>query len=281
MLTVLDSLSLAGSPERPNEDGFGVAGDWAWILDGAIPPGHAPVMGEPSDAVWLVRFAGERFAALAPAASDGRAMIAAVIGEACDAFLARAPEARRDPTTWPVAALTLVRAGAGRLEAWTLADTIAVLRDADGRVATLNDAPDLRAFEVAAAAEMMRRTGTDPETVRATPEFRAWMTRPSRRRDGAVQAFGFKPEALARLRHEAVDHRPGAALLLASDGFGALIDLYGRYGAGDLIEAAVRDGLAPLGREVRRVETEIDPSGRRFPRFKRSDDATALLLRVG
>ena len=66
MLTVLDRLSLPGSPERPNEDAFGVAGNWAWILDGSIPPGHAPIMGEASDAVWLVRFAGERFAALAP-----------------------------------------------------------------------------------------------------------------------------------------------------------------------------------------------------------------------
>ena len=58
MLTVLDRLSLPGSPERPNEDAFGVAGNWAWILDGSIPPGHAPIMGEASDAVWLVRFAG-------------------------------------------------------------------------------------------------------------------------------------------------------------------------------------------------------------------------------
>ena len=57
MLTVLDRLSLPGSPEQPNEDAFGLAGDWAWILDGSVPPGHPPIMGEDSDAVWLVRLA--------------------------------------------------------------------------------------------------------------------------------------------------------------------------------------------------------------------------------
>jgi hypothetical protein len=152
MLTVLDRLSLPGSPERPNEDAFGVAGNWAWILDGSIAPGHAPIMGEASDAVWLVRFAGERFAALAPGAADGRALIAWAIGEAPDAFLARAPNERRDPVSWPAAALTLVRASGGRIEAWTLADTVAVVRDANGAVATLNEAPALRTFESGAVS---------------------------------------------------------------------------------------------------------------------------------
>ena len=34
-----------------------------------------------------------------------------------------------------------------------------------------------------------------------------------------------------------------------------------------------------LGDELREVEAE-DPNGARFPRFKKSDDATALLLEI-
>ena len=118
MLTVLDRLSLPGSPEQPNEDAFGLAGDWAWILDGSVPPGHPPIMGEDSDAVWLVRFAGEQFAELALDAADGRALIARVIGEARATFLAKAPKERRDPLTWPAAALTLVRAAGSTPGRW-------------------------------------------------------------------------------------------------------------------------------------------------------------------
>ena len=281
MLTVLDRLSLPGSSARPNEDAFGTAGDWAWVVDGSIPPGHRPLMGEDSDAVWLARFAGERFTALAAGAVDGRALIAQVIGEARDVFFGAARSAGREPAAWPGGALTLVRAEGGRLDAWTLADTVALLRRPDGFVHPLNDAPAMRAFESAAAAEMLALTGTDPETVRATPQFRAWMERPSRRPDGAVQSFGLRPEALERLRHEAASAPPGAVLLLASDGFAALSDLYGVTDDAGLVQAAVSGGLGPLGAELRRVENEVDPSGRLYPRFKRSDDATALLLRIG
>jgi hypothetical protein len=34
-----------------------------------------------------------------------------------------------------------------------------------------------------------------------------------------------------------------------------------------------------MGAQVRRIE-EADPVGQRFPRMKKSDDATALLVRV-
>ena len=90
-------------------------------------------MGEDSDAVWLVRFAGEQFAELALDAARAGADRAGDRGGA-RGLSAKAPEERRDSLTWPAAALTLVRAAGGRLDAWTLADTVALLRRPDGRV---------------------------------------------------------------------------------------------------------------------------------------------------
>ena len=68
-------------------------------------------------------------------------------------------------------------------------------------------------------------------------------------------------------------------ILLASDGFLALVGDYERYDAEGLIAAAEAKGLATLGEELRAIE-ESDPEGRRFPRFKKSDDATAVLLKL-
>ena len=45
------------------------------------------------------------------------------------------------------------------------------------------------------------------------------------------------------------------------------------------MQAARTQGLVALGREVREIEA-ADPDGKRFPRFKQSDDATALLLKI-
>jgi len=43
--------------------------------------------------------------------------------------------------------------------------------------------------------------------------------------------------------------------------------------------AAMDKGLAVLGEELRAIEAG-DAGGDRFPRFKKSDDATALLIEV-
>jgi len=43
--------------------------------------------------------------------------------------------------------------------------------------------------------------------------------------------------------------------------------------------AAMSRGLAVLGEELRAIEAG-DSGGDKFPRFKKSDDATALLLKV-
>jgi len=71
--------------------------------------------------------------------------------------------------------------------------------------------------------------------------------------------------------------QPGSLILLASDGFFALVSDYGRYSAEGLMSAAEQGGLAALGKELRAIEA-ADPKGLSFPRFKSSDDATAVLL---
>ena len=68
-------------------------------------------------------------------------------------------------------------------------------------------------------------------------------------------------------------------ILLATDGFLALVSDYRRYDSETLIEAATSIGLAKLGAELREIESK-DAEGARYPRFKTNDDATALLLRV-
>jgi hypothetical protein len=49
--------------------------------------------------------------------------------------------------------------------------------------------------------------------------------------------------------------------------------------AGELMQAALERGLAPLYAELRRIE-DADPECLSHPRLKARDDATALLVRV-
>jgi hypothetical protein len=284
MFTVLDRISWPGHPDKPNEDICGVSGDWAWVIDTSIFPGTTPVMHEKSDAAWLARFADERLSNLAPQAEDGATLLRHVMEEARTAYRAVAPAERHDDfVAWPLGAMTLVRRRGSALDVWTFGDTTAYVRQPDGAVATLGDAPGLRDAESSLAAELMRQAGSRPTAILDEPVFLAWLgdRRVRQRRSGIPAAIlSFNPDAADRLRHETAPCQDGTVILLASDGFSALVDLYRAMDAGAVMEAALTSGLEPLVKLARKIETERDPDGRLYPRFKASDDTTAILLRA-
>jgi hypothetical protein len=280
MFTVLHQISWPGSTDRPNEDACGAVGDWAWVIDTSIFPGTPSFMHPQSDAAWLADFANGRFIALAPAARDGPELVRRVMQDCRDAFLRKAPADRQNSITWPVGALTLVRGQDGRLDVWTFADTTAFVRYPDGAVVTLGEAPDLRRSESDKAAELLRIAGCSPKDLFHAPAVRSWLAdrREVQKQGGGVPLLGLQPETADRLRHDVVPLPPGTNVLLTSDGLSALVDLYRHLDAKALMETALLSGLEPLAGAARHIETEVDPDGQRFPRFKTSDDATALLL---
>jgi hypothetical protein len=59
----------------------------------------------------------------------------------------------------------------------------------------------------------------------------------------------------------------------------ALVSDYGAYDPESLMEAVREKGLTVLGQVLRGIE-DLDELAETYPRFKKSDDATALLLEV-
>jgi hypothetical protein len=284
MFTVLDRISWPGHPDKPNEDICGVSSDWAWVIDTSIFPGTKPVMHETSDATWLARFADERLSNLAPQAEGGATLLRHVMEEARTAYRTNAPaERHEDFVTWPLGAMTLVRRRGNVLDAWTFGDTTAYVRQSDGSIQILGDAPGLREAEAAKAAELMQQVGSRPTAILDEPVFLTWLgERRERQRKSGVPAalLSFNPDAVDRLRHETAPCEDGTVIILASDGFSALVDLYRAMDAKTLMDAALASGLEPLVKLAREIETERDPDGRLYPRFKVSDDTTAMLLRA-
>ena len=68
-------------------------------------------------------------------------------------------------------------------------------------------------------------------------------------------------------------------VLLCTDGFYRLVDMYGLYDDDGLIRAALDGGLAALVGRLRGFEADAAENAR-FGRFKTSDDAAALLLEI-
>lgn len=268
-LDLLQVLSLAGKAEVPNDDRIGCAERHAWIIDGATDLGAPGLLGERGGAAWLAASAHRAFAAAS-----------GTLANLCEGmFETVADDYRRDRRREPVAAWELPRASfaAVAIEGDSLAcgflgDFAVIHRSAVG-VAFLTPEPN-RAEELAEAAAL--GPGAGAGGVRA-PHVLA-DRRAARERPKAVLGVD-AAQARAGLRLARAPLARGDDLLLMSDGFAALFDTYGAYDAAGLVARVLAHGLGPLAEELRGIERD-DAACLRYPRFKASDDASAIWLRV-
>jgi hypothetical protein len=277
-LELLDQISLAGDAAKPNEDALAFLDHAALVMDGATPLGPSLLPG-PSDAAWIAQFGARRLMAHL---KDGDAPLDALKHALTDteksfAGLARGPI--REKWQTPCASMMMVVDTGPEIEFLWFGDCAAIVAQGDeieiiGETLEKRQAEAKRARMVARAANMSSASGIDRPQIE--PLLRA-----ARNRINSGRNWLFSPDARAAghvSRHTAT-LQEGTLLLIASDGFLALASDYDAYDMQGLMAAAKSRGLAALGEQLRQIE-ETDPMGEKFPRFKKSDDATAVLLRV-
>lgn len=277
MLRLLDSLSLPGDPAKPNEDAFGHNEHAALVMDGATMLGD-PLMPGPSDAAWIAQFGARRLMAHL-GDQEPKIALRSTMADAEKSF--EALRRREMEAQWqiPCASVMLVAEQEKGLEFLWLGDCGAVLAQNDA-VTVVGETMDKRAEESARA----RRIAGEKKVSSAAPGVRAQFMdhlRAARGRVNSGNYWLFTPDkrAAAHAQRRIVKAGAGALLLLASDGFLALVSDYGAYDMGGLIAAVKTKGLIAMGEELRAIENE-DVGGDKYPRFKKSDDATALLLEI-
>jgi len=285
-IRIIDSITDPGSPSRPNEDAAGGNATCAFVIDGATGLGGKSLVGlHGSDAAWLAQFAQSSFEQMV---RPGRAM-AEIVEEfnSCAANVVHeaAHSLPIEPWNLPVAGFQMVRAEDNGLMTHGLGDCRLFLLDDDGNTF------DTSALRQAAAAE---REGARRALAHAGgfSAYQALAEEPVvrdelRRRRAAyntaasgVWTLGVEPEAGRHLASEPLQPALPACGLLCTDGFAALVDQYQRYQAGEFVTAARETGLSTLLDELRRIERVEDPDGMKYPRFKMSDDATAVLFEI-
>lgn len=274
MLTLVESISLAGDRGKQNDDTFGLAGARAWVLDGATDLHEAPLSGAASDASWIAQVGN---AYLHAASGDLRAVVRGASSAAADGF--RQLLGGRSYERWqsPISSLLIAEETPDGVSGLDLGDSRAFALDADGAVHVAGGPEEAADAESKLAAQqtdahkpLLRRTSTIEMLRRMRAELN---------REGASWTFGIDPACADHARAWRFKLARPAHVLLMTDGFSALVDRYRVYDAGGLVQAALEIGLQELGRELRAIET-ADAGGALHPRFKASDDATAMLLRL-
>lgn len=268
MIDVLAALSDPGRADRPNEDLWGTAGAFAWVIDGATGLGERRLLPGPSDAAWLAGALGEALDEGAARADDPADLLRRAAQVVAKRFAHERIAEAQERYEVPTAAVVLARFAQGAVRVAELGDcALHVFGRTHRRVGGTERG---RALEDGWARRLMASGGGRTDDV---------LEHLRRVRNKANQPDGypiFAPEAGcadAARTHEIAEGE-GTALLM-TDGFEAALHDYGLREPGELTQPpALKNTLAAL-REVERA----DPDCTRYPRFKPSDDATAVLVR--
>lgn len=278
-LELLEALSLPGDPAKANEDSFGQDGRAAVVLDGATPLGDGLMPG-PSDAAWIAQFGARRILAHLRDGAGARKALRDALADTQKSFEAL----RRMPPqhVWqtPCASMMLAVTGEEGVEFLWYGDCAVLIKQGDAPVMAVGETFDKRAAEAYRAHRIAREKGLSPAAGLNRPEFLEEL-RAARNRINSGNSWLFSPDArvAAHVSRRVTKLSPGTVLLLCSDGFLALASDYCVYSADSLMTAAQGKGLKVLGEELRSIEAG-DSGGDKFPRFKKSDDATAVLLKL-
>lgn len=273
----LQHLSVPGS--HTNEDGFGARRALAWIIDGATGVSGARLTPGQSDASWLAETIG---AALTDEKADTIPDILSSVGElVTSAFLETAPDVATDvDAVAPSACLGLIRCREGAIEGTVdvegafLGDVVALVPSEAGVVRWTDErSKPFERLTLASLGRSDRSVGVMPhETRRQILENRTRMNH----QDGYWVVHPLRPWAGREVRFDATI-ASGKPIVLATDGFMRLVDVFGDY-TDDTLYAALSAGQAlDLLQELRDREQRDDEAST-FPRVKIHDDATVLVV---
>jgi hypothetical protein len=262
--------SWPGSLSKANEDFVAASPKVAVVLDGlsAPPPlGTGCLHGTP----WFVAQLGAQVISAANTASDEplQDLVAGAITRVADSH---AHSCDLDHPGTPSSSLAVLREQDQRVEYLLLFDSVIVLDGPSGLVVVTDRRVDAFARqEDLATREHLIGSPAHQERVQDLVAAQ----RRHRNQPGGYWVAGAKPAAA----HQAVtgsrprDQVNRAALL--TDGVSCLVELYAAAEWPELLDSMQQHGPTHVISRIRELE-DADPSGNRWPRYKRSDDATAV-----
>jgi hypothetical protein len=263
-------ITEPGAKDLANEDWAGVTPDLAVVLDGLSAPegtGTGCRHGTP----WYVAQLGQRLLTLA---SDPARTLVYALAEAIRQVADLHPECDLTHPGTPSATLVLLRTIGERADYLVLADAVMLLDTSEGLQAVTDDRVNHLATKERAAASRLP-TGSARHLRRRVQLTTA--LRRARNRPGGYWVAAADPLAATQAVTGSLARKDLHRAVLVSDGASRLVNVFGLATWSELLTLLDESGPGELVRRVRAAEA-ADPQGRRWPRTKGSDDATAIYL---
>ncbi len=279
-LRILDQGSFGAT--EVNDDAYGAIGDFAWVLDGATGLGRNLVSPR-SDAAWLAQAINEELARACSAHPDRATQEILRLALGCVAVRYHAALAGQTAELFerPTAAGMLLRVFPDQLELTSYGDCRAIFHGPDGLDGFGGGM--IEALDGASIAALKAVFAAKPQASLKEARAEIWpLLRAQRAKfntEGGHWALAPDPAVVEHANTRILARRPGP-ILLASDGFTRLWDVFGLLEAGDALAACAAGQGAALYARLRSAEI-ADPEARAFARIKQHDDATWLCVQAG
>ena len=277
---LIESLSIPADPAKANEDAFAADEQAAVVFDGATGLGENLLPG-PSDAAWIALFGARRLMAHLREGDEPKDALRHALADAEKSFAGLRKRPPKEAYEIPFASMMFVTADDSGFDALWFGDCAALVLRPQCPLEVVGEAFEKRAAEAQRVKMMAEAKGLAPAAGLTRAEILPHIRAGRNKVNSDAGSWLFAPDVRAA-DHVTAKHivaPSGSLLLLCSDGFLALASDYGAYDGPGLIAAAQEKGLRALSLELRALE-ESDAEGRKFPRLKKSDDATAILLRL-
>lgn len=280
-MKIIGGLSKSGSMAKNNEDIWGHSDDAVWVFDGAtgLAPDQLVAPAGQTDPRWLVEQAHDSLLDNADKIDDMQQLYQTVLSDCARAFSQQARRQPDAPHEYPMAASLIVKQEGDQVTSGALSDCSLIIEMTEG-LKTISGDEAHAALDAQSAARMAEEVAKgytfDQARANIMPLLRH--SRSLANQSGGYSVFTPDAGISDRVRLNHFNVKPGAMALLMSDGFYALVEKYKAYTDQSLLEAAKTKGLEALYNQLREIEN-ADDNGADYARTKKSDDATAVLVR--
>lgn len=267
-----------------NEDLAYVADSSAWILDGSSGLNDQKYTNSPSDGHWFVQKWNEYLQeAITDYTKDLKSIVIEGIDTIKDNYLKSLIKPNFNPISFPSSSIVVVRIKKTRLEFFILGDCTLVVESIDSSYKSIID-DRIDVFDNLAIIEIHKLQKTEQISfnearARTLPLLRKH--RSLKNKSNGYWILEFDKNAVEHAIYKEEKLLGETHLLLMSDGFAQLSTTFNKTkNVGELLGLAKRLNLSHLYGEIRAF-AEKDNECQFFPRLKRLDDASAILLKIG
>lgn len=264
--------SVPGSDEKPNEDAVVASGQSLVIVDGVTAPGGLNtgcVHGTP----WYANNLASRIGTIVAEKTgiELRVALAQALSEVAESHR---DTCDLDSDGTPSGTVAVLRVSSQTLDYLVLSDATAIVETFSGVKVISDKRVDEMVTDLAEAAK--NAPAETPERKARLAEF---VTEQRKRRNviGGYWLAGALPEAAEHALAGSVPLLEVRRAALMTDGAAALVDLYGQTTWEKALSELSNGSPAQWIERVRQAERD-DASAVKWPRFKRSDDATAAFI---